>query len=914
MPHARWFFWLICLAVSWHPYHVSAQSKTDSLWQQLRKVRRETRVDVLNQLAFEYIAHDAAKAESYCTQAITLAKELDYHKGYGTALIYCGVNAYLSGDFLHARKDLMQGLGVVKEINDRTLEGYAYLQIANSFLNQTELDSGLHYYNLAYQILKDSTNPLNLSKLYRNLGTLYGLRSDVVLQEKYILKALRIRGLLGNKQMITDAFIELARLHIRNMNLMQGQFYIAKADSVLRYSQDDLENRNDLRHVQALLLFNKGKPDDAFALLDSALTYYSKTGLALKNLWLHMDLGLVFADRSEYELALKNYYAALRIAESKSFVIEKTDLWVRLGWVNYHLGEYEQAQALAEKSITETRKRNLVARTANGLTLLGVTFTEQRKFEDAKKVLNEALDIRKLQTDTTKISEGYMNLAYLFEQEKNFPEAIRYYQESLRHGKFANSEVINMWTFLGLGNIALQQRKYNEAKGWFTRVEQQALKLHAGEVLIRVYTGMRELHKEQRSFERSLWYAERVEKMKDSLHRGDLSRRFANLQKMNEIERRDQDIQALQRERTIAQEKIEIQQAKLKQQYGLIAVSIAAIVLLAVIAVVYARFFGKVKRLNQTIQEKNLSIQEQADRLTEANSLLEKLYRSVTEQKEELQSQSEELAESYHQIRALNENLQALVDENTKDLVRANEELLRQNGELQQFSYSVSHNLRGPVARILGLAELANNATREEELKEYNSLIRKSSHDLDRVLRDLSKIIDVRNEFHLSREMVDLQEEWDKSVDLLHERVPIDTKLQCHFEVKSIYTVRAVIHSIFHNLLSNALKYRSDERSLIISVGSKATSAGTVIHFRDNGLGIDMNRYGDLLFKLFKRFHNHVEGRGIGLYLVKWQVESLGGTIQLTSEPGRGTQFEITLPVLQSEPVPTLVENKVHTS
>jgi signal transduction histidine kinase len=110
-----------------------------------------------------------------------------------------------------------------------------------------------------------------------------------------------------------------------------------------------------------------------------------------------------------------------------------------------------------------------------------------------------------------------------------------------------------------------------------------------------------------------------------------------------------------------------------------------------------------------------------------------------------------------------------------------------------------------------------------------------------------------------------------------------------------IFSHKAYIYSIFLNLIGNSIKYRSDLRPNInISIRSDADT--TVIRFSDNGLGIDLARNGEDLFKPYKRFHPDIEGKGLGLFLVKSHVEALHGNISIDSKPGNGTTFTITLP------------------
>jgi signal transduction histidine kinase len=116
--------------------------------------------------------------------------------------------------------------------------------------------------------------------------------------------------------------------------------------------------------------------------------------------------------------------------------------------------------------------------------------------------------------------------------------------------------------------------------------------------------------------------------------------------------------------------------------------------------------------------------------------------------------------------------------------------------------------------------------------------------------------------------------------------------IQTDFQVPYIRFARKNIRSIFYNLLTNALKYRSPDRRAEIFVQSQQQNSYIVLSFTDNGLGIPADQLGKI-FLMFKRVHTHVEGSGIGLYIVKRIIESSGGTIEVTSQPGAGTTFTL---------------------
>jgi signal transduction histidine kinase len=110
-------------------------------------------------------------------------------------------------------------------------------------------------------------------------------------------------------------------------------------------------------------------------------------------------------------------------------------------------------------------------------------------------------------------------------------------------------------------------------------------------------------------------------------------------------------------------------------------------------------------------------------------------------------------------------------------------------------------------------------------------------------------------------------------------------------------TIKSYIYSIFYNLLSNAVNYRSDKRALHVDFKSSVEQDIVCIKVTDNGSGIDLERYGDKIFGLYKRFHDvSIPGRGVGLSLVKAQIESMGGKIEVLSVVDSGTTFFIYLP------------------
>lgn len=238
---------------------------------------------------------------------------------------------------------------------------------------------------------------------------------------------------------------------------------------------------------------------------------------------------------------------------------------------------------------------------------------------------------------------------------------------------------------------------------------------------------------------------------------------------------------------------------------------------------------------------------------------------------------------------------------NITDKVLAYRDLYRQNNDLQQFAYIVSHNLRAPLSNMMGLVELLVSG--DKAAPEYNDLLthlRLSTQQLDTVLRDMNTILTIRDKPEVAAsELVLLKEVVGQVLENMQE-----TLQACGAEVQltippelQVHGNRAYLYSIFFNLLSNAVKYRDPERPLRIRVAATPHATGTGAHLvvEDNGSGFDMQRAGNDVFKLYKRFHPQPSGRGMGLYLVKTHVEAMGGRIEVESEVNVGTRFILQL-------------------
>lgn len=244
-------------------------------------------------------------------------------------------------------------------------------------------------------------------------------------------------------------------------------------------------------------------------------------------------------------------------------------------------------------------------------------------------------------------------------------------------------------------------------------------------------------------------------------------------------------------------------------------------------------------------------------------------------------------------LRNITEKKQAQMD---REKVTA--DLVKRNADLEQFTYIVSHNLRAPVANIIGLSAILN----ELEIKNHDDAgtlkaLSTSVNKLDNVIIDLNHILQINSAINDKIEQVkfaQLVNDITESISYLIKKENV--VINADFEVEEILTLKNYMHSIFYNLIMNSIKYRKPGIQPVIRINNFVKNNKLVIIFNDNGKGMDLEKYGKQLFGLYKRFDYTVEGKGMGLFMVKMQVESLKGTINVESMPDTGTVFRLEFP------------------
>ncbi|TGM84835.1 PAS domain S-box protein [Leptospira levettii] len=246
-----------------------------------------------------------------------------------------------------------------------------------------------------------------------------------------------------------------------------------------------------------------------------------------------------------------------------------------------------------------------------------------------------------------------------------------------------------------------------------------------------------------------------------------------------------------------------------------------------------------------------------------------------------------------------------IYNRNISDRVAKNKELEtlvqvtnRQNERLREYTYITSHNLRAPIANILSLCNLLKDDPGDQVLVQ---MIESSAQQLDHMMNNLNELLTIEKDSHsFVKKEIHLKKEIQNQLLLYVSDKSNQTKVDVIIPNDLVlYTIPVYFESIVNNVLSNAFKYISQKSIGYIRIETKESEEFIILSITDNGIGIDLEKYRSKMFKMNSRFHPNIEGKGMGLFLTKYQIESLGGKIEVESQVGKETSFHLYFPKMQ---------------
>jgi signal transduction histidine kinase len=223
------------------------------------------------------------------------------------------------------------------------------------------------------------------------------------------------------------------------------------------------------------------------------------------------------------------------------------------------------------------------------------------------------------------------------------------------------------------------------------------------------------------------------------------------------------------------------------------------------------------------------------------------------------------------------------------------EDATEKNERLLNFAHMVSHNLKAHATNFSLLLNFLDKEVGESERKKLMEMLFNASDNLSETIKGLREVVAIKTNANQEKKEISLNEhifhvEQNLMGLLKQNNGKIINEIPDSIKVKAL---PAYLDSILTNCLTNAIKYKKKDKAPIIILSVQKTKAYTTLSIEDNGLGLDMEKFGDKLFGLYQTFHKKNNGNGIGLYITKQQIESMNGKISATSALDQGTTFKI---------------------
>jgi signal transduction histidine kinase len=605
-----------------------------------------------------------------------------------------------------------------------------------------------------------------------------------------------------------------------------------------------------------------GDGKKALAYYDTALVHAGKISDPIVVGRIYNGLGNIFANFGDFEKALNYHFRSLKIKERQNDQEGIGYSYNNIGNIYYRLGNYNKALDYLFESL-EIRKRldNRIgiAASKNNIAL---AYNKQGKRGESMNYFLEALNEFRALKVHRGITYSCHDIAEALMEQKKYDQALPYLKEGLAAAE-------SMKSIERITDFKVSFAHYYNAIGHYEQAQENAqeavniaLSVNLLDYARLGYKELSEAFYSMKKFKEAFYFLKSFNLLNDSI----LNEK--KIEKALEVEfnfkeeksRFEQEKRALIYENTVA------------KQRWLIYVSISS--LIGVMAVAFLIYRNSKMRIR-------------------SSDLL-------TAQKNELAAKNKLILEQNELLNEAKNQLEQGIEERTADLKMANKELVNQNLVMEQFSFMTAHNLRGPVARLVGLTSLYNYENQSDPFNmEVIKRIHQSAADLDEVIHDLTSILQIRSGIQDPIVSLDLKETLDKILyqfqDVIKEKnISIINQLDQHLIVDGIL---AYVQSVFYNVISNSIKYYDNQRPPEIKISYTKSSDQIEIVIADNGIGFNSESNREKMFRPFTRFSTTREGKGLGLYLIKIQMESIKGHVDIESKLNVGTTVKLLFPM-----------------
>jgi signal transduction histidine kinase len=648
-----------------------------------------------------------------------------------------------------------------------------------------------------------------------------------------------------------DALLDLARLYITDKD--NCLLYLTEAQN-LAYQVGDTAKIVRINRSIGEIRRRFEENSAAIKILNETLPIARRNNLQNEIKYILNSLAIVYATQANYDKALSYHFESLILREAGQNKAEISVTLNNIGFVYFKLRSYERALEFFHRALSLKREISDSYDLDRLLINIGLCYNALKKFPDAEKYFNEAFLICDNNCSSQIVVEGQFGLGTSNFGQGNYDYALSNFRQSLTIARKTSYKRFQAENLVYLSKIFFIKHQPDSVINVLNEAESLAIKFGYNELLIDAYRQFSILYNSTNEYEKAADYQGKYILLKDTVYSERLIDNLAKIQT---------NFQERQNIKTIADK-----QEVIDRQVRLnIAIAIIAILATLLIFVLYRSNRVK-KKVNAALSEAKTIIEDQNKQLLNSN---------------------------IH----LNEELK----EKNIDLEIANESLRRVNDELDNFIYKTSHDIRGPLASLKGMCNVALMDVHDPVALDYLHKLDITADKLNSILTRLL-IVNQINNSTIGHELIDFNG-IVTDVLLLEKKKGLPPKFVIRKKIDSdieFYSDKEFVRIILENLIDNAIKFYNDSQRVepFVDINISLAKDHVLIRVVDNGIGISEVQP-DKIFQMFSRASERSETGGIGLYITKTAVQKLGGLIDLRTNPEGNTEFFIKLPVVMSK-------------
>lgn len=653
-----------------------------------------------------------------------------------------------------------------------------------------------------------------------------------------------------------------------------GRIYAKQADydkaiEIFKQSVENAEKGNNIRakgdaQIQIAIQYAyKGLSEEIRVFAEQARLSYEQVNYPEGLAYVYNCIGESYRMQSRYTEAIESFYKGLKIAEDNGLTYNRGQFLNNIGIILFQQEKFQQAIDIYLKLIEINEEAKNYPALCSNTTNIGLVYANMGNYQEAITWYNKGLEANEFIDNERLELKLHHNLGEAYMALLNHDQAIHHFKKAYQIAEETSDEQSMTYIQNGLGHVHVFLQNFEQAAGYLQDARITASREGYKEALKDNYQSMVKLDSMQNNYEGAFAWYKKYDMLRDSINDELKSKRITEIQAQYESEKKDKEILQLNQTKELAA----LHYANERKLF-IVVVLFLTLLTVALIYIIFKR--------------------------REANRLLYSQKQEIEEKNEELSQVNEEINLTLEVVEQQNE---MLCDKNNRleDLHREKDGLIG----------VVAHDLRSPIAKAQGLAELARNAgPLNEKQEEFISLIRTVCKEGMRLIEDLLMMNMAESSatsanckpIDLNQFLADLIRNYQNTADKKNINLQYNSNLPQSFQINSD---RDYLTRVLDNLMSNAIKFTFPFHAVYLEITQE--NEQVLIIIRDEGQGMSEEDKTNL-FKKFKRLSAKPTGgessTGLGLSIVKTLVKKLNGNISVESELGKGTTFAISLPVV----------------